>query len=210
MDILVKRVINRPVDSNSFVIYQKGSPNCIVVDPGTADCTELFHFFREHKLIPDYIFLTHEHFDHIWGVNKLKDIYNCEIVCSKVCTEKIVDGKKNMSLFYDQIGFQSYPADILIENINHRLIWNNIEFEFIESRGHTNGSICVLVEDKLFTGDTILKNQKTVIKLPGGSKNELFNSLDLLFRKFDGKNVSIYPGHGENFFWNEILIEQLV
>lgn len=210
MDIFVKRIVNRPVDSNSFVIYRKEIANCIVIDPGTSDCMELFHFFREHNLNPDYIFLTHEHFDHIWGVNKLKETYDCKIICSKDCAEKIIGRKKNMSVFYDQIGFQSYPADILIENINHRIVWNDIEFEFIDSRGHTNGSVCIYVEDKLFTGDTIIKNHKTVIKFPGGSKEKLLNSLNLLFLKFDGNNVRVYPGHGESFFWEEVLIEQIV
>jgi glyoxylase-like metal-dependent hydrolase (beta-lactamase superfamily II) len=143
-------------------------------------------------------------------VNKLKETYTCKTVCSKDCAEKIIDRKKNMSVFYDQIGFQSYQADILIENINHRIVWNDTEFEFIDSNGHTNGSVCISVEDKLFTGDTIIKNHKTVIKFPGGSKEKLLNSLDLLFLKFDGINVSVYPGHGVSFCLKEVTIDQLV
>jgi hydroxyacylglutathione hydrolase len=204
MAILVKRVINRPVDSNCFVIYQKGCTKCIIVDPGTSDCAELFNFFQEHNLVPDYIFLTHEHFDHLCGVNKLKDSYGCKIVCSKLCSDKIVDRKKNMSVFYDQIGFQSYPADIFLEDINNKLVWNDIEFEF------TKCSVCISVENKLFTGDTIIKDHKTVIKFPGGSKEELLNTLDHLFLKFRDKNTLVFPGHGECFLLEEIVKEQLV
>jgi hydroxyacylglutathione hydrolase len=210
MAILVKRVINRPVDSNCFVIYQNGGTRCIVIDPGTSDCAELFFFFQEQILVPDYIFLTHEHFDHLRGVNKLKDRYGCKIVCSKLCSDKIVDRKKNMSVFYDQVGFQSYPADIFLEDINNRIVWNDTEFEFIDTRGHTKCSVCISVENKLFTGDTIIKNHKTVIKFPGGNKEELMQSLDHLFLKFRDKNTLVFPGHGECFLLEEIVKEQLV
>lgn len=206
----VTRIINKPIESNSFVIYQEGSSSCVVVDPGTSDCLDLFHFFDIHKLVPEYIFLTHEHFDHIWGVNKLKQTFPCKIVCSEECAEKIVDRKKNMSVFFNQIGFKSYTADILIGNINFSLLWNNLKFEFIVSKGHTEGSICILVEDKLFTGDTIIKDHKTVVKFPGGNKNNLLNSLDFMFTKFERKTIYVYPGHGECFYLNEIAIEKLV
>jgi hydroxyacylglutathione hydrolase len=210
MEFIVTRVINRPVNSNSFIIYAEGSGNCILVDPGTNDCAELLDFLQVQKLIPEYIFLTHEHFDHLWGVNKLKDIYGCKTVCSKDCAEKIVNRKKNMSVFYDQVGFQTYPADILIEDIGDCLTWNNREFRFLETPGHTPGSVCISVEDKLFTGDTIIKNHKTVIKFPGGSKVELMRSLDSLFLRFRDRVIAVFPGHGDPFLLEEIAIEQLV
>ena len=63
--------------------------------------------------MPEYIFLTHEHFDHIWGVNLLKEIYNSHLICSLTCSQKIVNKKKNMSIFYNQVGFEIYPVDII-------------------------------------------------------------------------------------------------
>jgi|ERR1035437_1697877 glyoxylase-like metal-dependent hydrolase (beta-lactamase superfamily II) len=208
--MIVEGILNKPIDSNSFVLYEKGNSSCIVVDPGTSDCIGLLNFFKINNLIPEYVFLTHEHFDHIWGVNKLKESFPCKTVCSKECAEKIVDSKKNMSIFYNQIGFKTFPADILIENIDFNLIWNNLKIEFIVSKGHTEGSICIFVEDKLFSGDTIIKDHKTVVKFPGGNKNNLLNSLDIMFSKFDRKTIYVYPGHGNCFFLNEIAIEQLV
>jgi hydroxyacylglutathione hydrolase len=206
----VERIINKPIASNSFVIYENGNPFCIVIDPGTSDCLDLFHFLTTQNLVPEYIFLTHEHFDHIWGINKLKETYSCKIICSKKCGEKIVDRKKNMSVFFDQIGFQSYAADILIENINFSLMWHNMKFEFFVTKGHSDGSICIFFENNLFTGDTIIKDHKTVVKFPGGNKNDLLNSLDNLYSKFEDKTVYVYPGHNNCFYLNEIAIEQLI
>ena len=208
--MIVACIKNKPIDSNCYVIYQDGNAGCIVVDPGTEECSELFQFFEIHSLIPEYIILTHEHFDHLWGVNKLKDFFSIKTICSVTCAEKIVDRKKNMSVFYNQVGFQSYPSDILIENTNCTFIWNTNKFEFVITEGHTDGSICIILEDKLFTGDTIIKNHKTVVKFPGGNKEKLDNSLKIIFSKFDGLKIHVYPGHGDCFYLDEIDIEEII
>ena len=210
MDINVRRVVNTPIDSNSYVLYMEDNCNCIVIDPGTQSCDKLISFLHEFKLKPEHIFLTHEHFDHIWGVNRLKDVYNSKIVCSIKCGESIIDRKKNMSVFYDQKGFQTYSADVLIKDLDCKLILNDLEIEFIDSKGHTNGSICILIENKLFTGDTIILNTKTVVKFPGGDKEKLKHSLELIFSRLKDKAVSVFPGHGNSFFLNEVNIGNLL
>jgi hydroxyacylglutathione hydrolase len=204
MSLFVERIPNWPIDSNSFVIYTQANSSCIIVDPGTEDCDKLIEFIVEKRLNPEYIFLTHEHFDHIWGVNKLKEIYNCKIVCSLECSLRIITSKKNMSLFYNQVGFITYPADIFIEDINYHLEWKERKIEFITTKGHSEASICILIDDKLFTGDTIIKNSITVTKLPGGSKSKLIESISLLDEKFSRKQIIIYPGHGESFWYEEV------
>lgn len=210
MNILVERIPNKPINSNSFVIYTKANNSCIIIDPGTEDCIDLFNFLKIRKLKPEYIFLTHEHFDHIWGVNKLKDTYNCKIVCSLNCSQRIIAKKKNMSIFYNQVGFETYPADIHIENIDNQIEWNGEKVEFIATQGHTDASICILIDNNLFTGDTVIKNIKTIIKLPGGSKTKLQESFSLINNKFKGKHIMINSGHGESFWYDELKVQKFV
>jgi hydroxyacylglutathione hydrolase len=208
-DIAVKRIINNPVRSNGFVLYRNGYKNCIVIDPGTPACEKLLLFLDKLKLFPEYVILTHEHFDHIWGVNKIKDTYNSKIVCSKECAERITDKKKNMSVFYDQTGFESYPADIFIDSSSY-IHWCDKEIRFIETPGHTNGSICIKVDNNLFTGDTIIKNTKTVVKFPGGDREKLKLSLNMIFAMFKEKDISVYPGHGNSCSLSEIAYEDII
>jgi hydroxyacylglutathione hydrolase len=208
-NIIIKRVINRPVESNSYIVYNNNNNNCIVIDPGTEDCEELLKYFSLKHLIPSLIILTHEHFDHIWGINKLKDTYDCKILSSKFCSDKISDKKKNMSVFYDQVGFESYPADILIEDINYQIRWNRNKINFIMTSGHTNASICILVNNNLFTGDTIIQNTKTLTKFPSGSKASLVESLTFLNSKFLNRNILIFPGHGDSFLFDDLEIQEL-
>lgn len=198
MSILIKHIKNKPVESNCFVLYQQGKSNCIIVDPGNPDCNELLIFLEAQQLEPEYILLTHEHFDHIWGVKKLKDTFDCKVVCSQDCAVKIVDKKKNMSVFYDRIGFQTYNADIFIEKIDYKLKWNDLILEFIDTKGHTNGCLCILVDNFLFTGDTIINGLKTVTKLPYGNKSVLAASIEYISTKITYP-INIKPGHGDAF-----------
>lgn len=210
MSISIERILNSPIDSNCFIIYSMENETCIIIDPGTEDCFSLIEFIRVKKLKPVYIFITHEHFDHIWGVNKLKETFDCKLVCSLICSEKIIAKKKNMSLFYNQVGFETYPADIYCEDIDNHMEWNGMEITFIPTKGHTDSSICILIDNNLFSGDTIIKNTKTVVKLPGGSKLKLIESLAYLNRKFKKSQIMIHAGHGESFWFDELKIQELI
>lgn len=210
MSVLVKKIVNRPVPSNSYVLYRGSTSSCVVVDPGTMDCQELILFMNKSRLNPEYIVLTHEHFDHIWGVNKLKETFGCQTVCSKICSGNISDKKKNLSVFYDQVGFRTSAADVILEDIGYSLAWNDTELKFFDTKGHTDGSVCMRVDGKLFTGDSIIKNNKTVVKLPGGSKEKLRKSLESLLPQFDHQNIGVYSGHGEDFLLSEVKVEELL
>ena len=204
MDLLIKRLVNKPVDSNCFVLYKKDSSQCIIIDPGTEDCADLIDFLKEKKLSPSYIILTHEHFDHIWGVNKLRNEFNCQLICSDECNRNIIDKKRNLSVFYNQQSFQTDLADISIESINYQLHWEGFSFKFLKTPGHSKGSISIFVEDNFFCGDLIIKNVETVTKLPGGNNEELKRSLDFIFNNTDYIKSVVYPGHGSIFKLKEL------
>jgi hydroxyacylglutathione hydrolase len=196
--VQISRIINEPISSNCYILHIKGLSECIIVDPGTSDTSVIQNFLKQHELHADYIILTHEHFDHIWGVNNLKEIYDCQIVCSATCALHIIDKKKNLSLFYDQLGFECYQADLILEKVNYIITWNNIKLRFIQTPGHSTGSICLVIDCFLFSGDTIIYDEKTVTKLPNSSRIELINTIERLSNFIEYPCV-VLPGHGEKF-----------
>ena len=100
--LIVHQIINSPVTSNCFVLYDKTISNdCVIVDPGSRSDDVLFAFLEQENLIPKYIILTHEHFDHCWGVKELVERYQIPIICSALCAEAIKSEKRNCSVFYD-------------------------------------------------------------------------------------------------------------
>jgi glyoxylase-like metal-dependent hydrolase (beta-lactamase superfamily II) len=209
MSIIVKRFINKPIDSNCFLAYTIENNNCIIIDPGSEDSTEIIEFIKNKEFNPKYIFLTHEHFDHIWGVNQLKTEFDVQLCCSSRCAERIINKKKNLSLFYNQVGFETFPADIIVKN-NDQLINNFAKISILETPGHTDSSICILINNHFFTGDTIIEGGKTPVKLPSGNLIELNKSIALIHSiSIVQGNTIIHPGHGissnaYNFFINKI------
>ena len=137
----IERFRNFPIESNCYVIYTAESNKCLIIDPGSEDSFEIIRFLNATDLYPEYIFLTHEHFDHIWGVRHLKQIFNVNVLCSKECSTAIINPKKNMSIFYDQIGFELNKADQIITQRYEQQYFNNLSLHFLHTPGHTIGSM---------------------------------------------------------------------
>lgn len=192
-------IVNIPVTSNCHVLIDKVSHHCIVVDPGSEFGDYIDGFLHENSLIPDYIILTHEHFDHIWSCGYLTDKYQVPILCSKACADAIVNEKTNLSLFFDNAkAFACPPASLILEEIDYKLNWYSHELHFFPALGHSIGGIIFTIENYVITGDTLIKDLKTVTKLKCGSKDKLNESLSIL-EGFKGQGMIVCAGHGDNF-----------
>lgn len=196
----VRSFVNAPVTSNCYVLFDKDlGEDCIIIDPGSRSENELVAYLTEEGLTPRHIILTHEHFDHCWGVNQLVDLYHVPIVCSRLCAEAIQDEKRNCSLFYGNgEGFRIDSGTFSTESLGNALPFGRNEIRFFKTPGHTEASISLVVGQYLFTGDTLIKEERTVTKLPTGSSIKLRDSLSL-YAKMQGKGYRVLPGHGEEF-----------
>lgn len=194
----VEKIGNSPVSSLCYVLYDfEQSPSCIIIDPGSEESSKIVSFIENNHLTPSYIILTHEHFDHCLSVNELRKKFpDVKLVCSKQSNEAIQNQKKNCSVFWDNTkGFELMPADILVEDIEYKLGWNNQNISFIPTPGHTPGSISIKIGKFLFTGDAYIPGIKTVTKLPGGNKVEAANSENLLKGLSAKFNLVLCAGH---------------
>ncbi len=193
----LKQIVNTPISSNCFVLYDKAVGNdCIIVDPGSVDNQTLYKFLEQNKLTPFYIILTHEHFDHCWGVNDLRDKYKeIKLVCSSVCSEAIQNKKKNYSAFNGYPSFELAPADILLEEVNWEIKWHDYALSFKPALGHSDSGIVFVIDKLMFTGDTLIKNVKTVLKLKTGSEVKLKKTMHMM-SKVKGIGLIACPGHG--------------
>lgn len=199
MSLNIIQIINQPLSSNCYIVFDKRiNNNCLIIDPGSKEIDGIEEELKSHSLIPEFILLTHEHFDHIWSCQALVHKYNSKIICSKKCSERVIDSRKNHSLFFDQQGFSTPPADIIIENINFHFYWNNHKITFFITEGHTDASICFHMDKYLFTGDTLLYGLKTVTKLLCGSREGLKESIEHI-KQYQGLRFVVYPGHGQCF-----------
>lgn len=198
--IAVITIENSPVSSNCYVIYDKtATKDCLIIDPGSKDENKLNDFLAQNNLHPKFIILTHEHFDHCWGVNELVSRFHIPVICSELCAECIRYEKRNCSVFYDNTDSFAINCTIIsVESLKWHMSFVNTTIRFFLTPGHTDASISFVVANMLFTGDTLIKDQRTVTKLPTGSVEKLQESI-MLFSRMQGNGFIVYPGHGEHF-----------
>lgn len=203
MSLKVCTIINNPVPSNCHVLYDADVKSCLLIDPGSSNGTIIDDELSGLGLIPEGIILTHEHFDHVWSCRYFVEKYNIPIICSRECSESIIDMKKNHSVFYDNTNAFVCPKASYILDDNHwKMKWHDKALDFHFAGGHTASGVFVMVENLLFTGDTLLKDLKTVTKLRCGSKVQLSESIEYL-KSLQGQAYRVYAGHGSDFLLDD-------
>lgn len=154
-----------------------------------------------------WIILTHEHIDHIYGVNFYKERYSCEVICSERCATGIKNSSKNLAKYKEVIFGENEANDIEFDYFctadtifqrEYTWNWKQHQLELIEMPGHSPGSICIVMDQQvMFSGDTVLKDFETVTRLPGSSKR-LFREETIPRLKEFYQDLVVYPGHGES------------
>ena len=137
--------------------------------------------------------LTHCHFDHILGVKKIKEETNATIFISEQDKDGLKDSRLSLASEVRQAQ-HSVEADELIYN-NTLIPFYDTDIKVISTPGHTKGSVCFLIKDKLFSGDTLFSGSIGRTDFPTGNYGEIKESLKKLLKL--NENIVVYPGHGE-------------
>lgn len=187
------------VDSNSYLIAEENRG--ILID--AVDSDELITSLL--SLDEVIVVLTHSHFDHIVGLNRIRSICkNVKLISTEKCSVNIGNKFRNMSssatafmTFYSGMNveiesFECAPADVTFDG-TYSFLWGAHSVNLFAVYGHSDDGLVVLVEDRLFSGDTLLPIP-TVTRFPRGNTERFWKEDIPLLRKF---NVSeVYPGHG--------------
>ena len=197
--IKVQKFINQLMSSNCFVVYDDETKKTIVIDPGSEKSEKEITFIEDNHLNPDFVILTHEHTDHNWGVNSLKEKYPAlKLVCSELCDKLVKNSNRIFFSFYNDDPNYTYTidaADILIKSDNDNIAWNGIYIHFTMTPGHSKASMCIDIDGVLFTGDTIMPFPRYLNK-KDGNEDDWKKSIGLI-ESIYSKETLIYPGHGD-------------
>lgn len=206
--IKVERFINQLMGSNCYLVVDEALHRCVCIDPASEKSEREMAYVEQNGLTLDYIFLTHEHTDHTWGVNALLERFPmAKVVCSAFCRDVLPkEAQTYFLLYYDNPNY-SYNVkrvDFTTEEIDWHLVWGGHQIVFIPTPGHSPGSICVAIDDILFGGDTLMPFKPFIKKRNGGSLEEYRKSLTSVKKQFP-PTTEVYPGHGECMDMKEIL-----
>lgn len=143
----------------------------------------------------DIILLTHAHFDHIYGINKVLELNPSAIIYTNIeGLQLLQDDRKNLSKYYQRsVKLVNYENVKIINNEFGIQTKEDLIIKPYFTPGHHPSCISWVLEDAIFTGDSYIPSQKTVTNLPGGDKIASEKSIKLI--KEIARHKKIYPGH---------------
>ena len=180
--------------TNCYVVWDEKTLEAAVIDPGFED-QRINAIINENKLQVKYILLTHGHFDHLGGVNQIKQLTGAKVLIHQSDADCLTDPRRNLSVLAG-LSMVLDPADGFLSE-NETITLGEIVIRVIHTPGHSKGGICLLAEDQLFAGDTLFNTSIGRTDFADGDLNELLNGISSKLFILDDA-TTVLPGHGEN------------
>ncbi|MBR3879109.1 MAG: MBL fold metallo-hydrolase [Clostridia bacterium] len=183
--------------SNCYAIISRGEDginHAAIIDP-SSPADKICEFLDSQGARLDMIFLTHGHFDHIMSLDDLRERTGAPIYVHTEDAELLGDSHKNAYSLFFSGRLEAHNADGLLHD-GDILTLGNEKLKVIHLPGHTEGSIGLLGDGFILTGDTLFDRGVGRSDLYGGDEMKLYASIGRL--KELEPSLKIYPGHGKS------------
>ena len=174
-----------PIMTNCYLLCDEDAKVCALIDPGD-DESRIEKLVEQSGCALKYILLTHGHFDHTSAVRPLLEQH--PDVPVYIHEKDSVDGPAG-ELRFSRVGEknQRYYKE------GDRLTLGGLTITVLETPGHSRGSVCLVVGDVIFSGDTLFHGSCGRTDFAGGSYEDILRSLKKL-AQLPGQ-YQVYPGH---------------
>ncbi|MFA5554554.1 MAG: MBL fold metallo-hydrolase [Phycisphaerae bacterium] len=183
-------------ETNCYVVrHNQQTDKVIVIDTG-LDTSSLADYLQSNNLNPAALILTHGHADHIAGAALVKNHFkDVKLYIHKQDVPMLGNAQANLSVISGG-AIVAPKADLIVED-GDTIEQADLKFEVIHTPGHTPGCICLYAEEDniLFSGDTLFAGGVGRTDFPGGSEENLLNSIKNRLLTLPD-NTIVYPGHG--------------
>jgi hydroxyacylglutathione hydrolase len=189
------------LDVNCYAVRAEGRSDCILIDAGYDCAPRLESQLAEAGLVPQAVFLTHGHPDHILGLNNVLARWNVPVHLGGPDRYRLQDPASTLSPQFAPMlaplveGWTAPEVSDLADG--QSLETAGLTVTAVSAPGHTEGSMLLRVvdgdEENIFTGDVVFAGAIGRVDLPGGDAQAMQDSLRAFATLPD---VAIYPGHG--------------
>jgi len=190
MPYTLKRLVVGRLGTNCYIIKQDGSSAAVVIDPGD-DAILIKSTLHDMDAYPALILLTHGHFDHILAVDRLRT-EKTQVAIHKADAKMLLE-RDLISGILKENPWPFKKADVVFGDGDRYQSLCGFDFQVIHTPGHTEGSVCYIFDDMLFTGDTLFRGGMGRTDFQGGDLSKMMASLRLLYAM--PGDYGVYPGH---------------
>ncbi len=188
----VIKLISYVMGVNTYVLYNEKTREAVIIDP-SFDTKKIKDCVKAEKLKVVAILLTHGHYDHIAGLEEIRSQYGVPVYIGKDDAQMLLDSRINLSESFGE-PITCKPAEHLLED-GETIHVAGMQIKAISTPGHTRGGVTYVVDDVLFTGDTLFNLSIGRTDFPGGDFDELMQSLKKLSALDEKEDYTVHPGH---------------
>ena len=187
----IKKFVVGGIKTNVYLIYNEKTKKAFLVDCA-GSITEFTDFIKENELIIEFVVITHGHFDHIDGLNDFLKEFDVPYYISEGDKHMLKNPMNNGSLVMGGSVVVKKEPEFIIDG--QKIKFEDSELEIIETPGHSQGGICIKLNNWLFTGDTLFYHTVGRTDFPYADFEQLQNSIkDKLF--ILENETQVFPGH---------------
>ena len=179
--------------TNMYVVFDEETKEVITTAAG-AGADKIVNYIENMNVKLKYVILTHCHVDHVADLRRIrKEFPRVPIVINEEDAEGLAKAEINMC---ELLGVENnfLDADMLVKD-GDILEVGKLRVQLIHTPGHTGGSMSILINDALFSGDTLFKGTRGRTDLPTGSEREILWSIKDKLLTLPEETI-VYPGHG--------------
>ena len=190
--LIIKRLVVGHLSANCYIVGMKSPGTGMVIDPGGNEL-DIIRAIDDSGLDIQIIVLTHGHSDHIAALRDIQEKTGAQVAIHL----EDADFLEGHGTYSSQFGIEyktPHPPDRLLRE-GDEIDTGGVSFTVVHTPGHTPGSICLLGDNMIFTGDTIFRRGIGTTLMPGSSRRQLIESIHKRVLVLPDE-TRMYPGHG--------------
>lgn len=192
MSLSFMRLVLGDLGTNCYIIGDPDSQEAFVIDPD--DGPAVVDTLKERGLTCVGILLTHGHSDHIHGVQTLMDTYGAPVYIHERDLPCLYDPQVNLSALHGRPVTITGGTIKTVKDGQH-IGSGKMDFQVLETPGHTVGGVCYYMAPAVFVGDTLFRESVGRTDFPGGNFEALVQSIRTKLFTLPDQTMA-YPGHG--------------
>ena len=187
-------IVVGPFQVNCYLVWEDSTGEGVIIDPGD-EADLIFQRAAGHDITPKAILLTHGHVDHIAAVGEVRQKYDIPLYVGREDASMLANPSSNASAYLSDPIVVPEP-DVLLDD-EQLISFGTLSFRVLATPGHTPGGVCFFDESPgiLYCGDTLFQMSIGRTDLPGGSTDQLLESINSKIMTLPD-SVVCYPGHG--------------